>query len=146
MEPGTFVLVRNFTDRQWCVNIFSHMRGDTYVCTNLNQYEHCIPLKGNEHMAGATADVADDYITQQQKWFKEHDCNIGSVVLLKCEAASYDKGWRAAWNGSMSDNIGRFGIVRSVHPLHGLKINFTKDDMHTEPYYYPYFVLQVIKS
>ena len=53
LRPGMLVLVRDEEEDEWCVDIFSHFKKDSepYRCTS-GMWPHCIPLEGNEHMAG----------------------------------------------------------------------------------------------
>ena len=54
LKPGMAVLGKN-GDRIWFVSMFSHFAvdgGKDYYCTNGMPFECCIPLEGNEHMAG----------------------------------------------------------------------------------------------
>lgn len=54
LKPGMAVLGKN-GDGPWCVSMFSHLgifgRKD-YYGSNGVPLEYCIPLEGNEHMAG----------------------------------------------------------------------------------------------
>lgn len=54
LKPGMAVLGKN-GDGFWFVSMFSHFAvncGKDYYCTNGMPFECCIPLEGNEHMAG----------------------------------------------------------------------------------------------
>lgn len=58
LKPGMLVLVRDEEVDEWCVDIFSHFKKDSdpYRCTS-GMWPHCIPLEGNEHMAGTTLPI-----------------------------------------------------------------------------------------
>lgn len=59
LKPGMLVLAKNGSGI-WFVSLFSHLVADSeklYRCTNGMPFEHCIPLEGNEHMAGTTLPI-----------------------------------------------------------------------------------------
>ena len=59
LKPGMLVLVRDEEEDEWCVDIFSHFKKDSepYRCTS-GMWPHCIPLEGNEHMAGTMLPIS----------------------------------------------------------------------------------------
>lgn len=61
LKPGMLVLAKNGSGI-WFVSLFSHLVSDSeklYSCTNGMLFEHCIPLEGNEYMAGTTFPVTN---------------------------------------------------------------------------------------
>ena len=65
-EPYQKVLVRSSLTNNWRCTFFSHMTGDTAVCSGDNWY-YCIPYKLNEHLRGTTNDCDDFY-----KWWENN--------------------------------------------------------------------------
>lgn len=65
-EPFQKVLVRSSLTNNWRCTFFSHMTGDTAVCSGDNWY-YCIPYKLNEHLRGTTNDCDDFY-----KWWENN--------------------------------------------------------------------------
>lgn len=56
-KPFDKVLVRNDTDEEWTINLFSYYdekdKGFPFICIN-DFYRYCIPYEGNEHLVGKT--------------------------------------------------------------------------------------------
>lgn len=65
-EPFQKVLVRSSLTNNWRCTFFSHMTGDTAVCSGDNWY-YCIPYKLNEHLRGTSEDCKDFY-----KWWENN--------------------------------------------------------------------------
>lgn len=60
LKPGMLVLAKNGSGI-WFVSLFSHLVADgekLYRCTNGMLFEYCIPLEGNEHMAGTMLPIS----------------------------------------------------------------------------------------
>lgn len=58
-KPFDKVLVRNNTDEDWTLSLFSHYsekdKGYSFVCINGFYYNrYCIPYEGNEYLLGTT--------------------------------------------------------------------------------------------
>lgn len=57
-KPFDKVLVRNNTDEEWSLSLFSYYDekdGDfPYICLNRGYYHYCIPYEGNEYLLGKT--------------------------------------------------------------------------------------------
>lgn len=59
LRPGMLVLGRDSISR-WTVDIFSHIERDSpheFVCAGGSVHTKCLPLEGNEHMAGTTLSI-----------------------------------------------------------------------------------------
>ena len=59
LKPGMLVLGRDIISR-WTVDIFSHIESDSpheFVCAGGSVHTMCLPLEGNEHMAGTTLPI-----------------------------------------------------------------------------------------
>lgn len=52
-KPFDKVLVRDFDDKEWVCDLFSHSRDKKYVCVG-SIWNQCIPYSGNEHLVGTT--------------------------------------------------------------------------------------------
>lgn len=56
-KPFDKVLVRNDTDEEWTINLFSYYnekdKAFPFICIN-DFYRYCIPYEGNEHLVGKT--------------------------------------------------------------------------------------------
>lgn len=57
LKPGMMVLVRGSELQNWTVSIFSHIEDGFFVCAGWKCGVDCIPLEGNEHMAGTTLPI-----------------------------------------------------------------------------------------
>lgn len=58
LKPGMLVLVREARSDDWTVAVFSHFVDAPFqFITATDCYKECIPLKGNEHMAGTTLPI-----------------------------------------------------------------------------------------
>lgn len=57
-KPFDKVLVRNDTDEEWTINLFSHYdekdKAFPFICIN-DFYRYCIPYEGNEYLVGKIA-------------------------------------------------------------------------------------------
>ena len=59
LKPGMLVLVRDTGNCNWTVALFSHCKFDNYpYITDKSCFELCIPLEGNEHMAGTMLPIS----------------------------------------------------------------------------------------
>lgn len=52
-KPFDKVLVRDFDDKEWVCDLFSHSRDKKYVCVG-SIWNQCIPYSCNEHLVGTT--------------------------------------------------------------------------------------------
>lgn len=52
-EPFQKVLVRDDESKQWTAAMYSHKRGEKYVCSGL-PWKYCIPYEGHEKFIGTT--------------------------------------------------------------------------------------------
>ena len=66
LEPFQKVLVRSTPTSNWRCTFFSHMTGNTAVCSGDN-WHYCIPYKLNEHLRGTSEDCKDFY-----KWWENN--------------------------------------------------------------------------
>lgn len=66
LEPFQKVLVRSTPTGNWRCTFFSHMTGNTAVCSGDN-WPYCIPYKLNEHLRGTSEDCKDFY-----KWWENN--------------------------------------------------------------------------
>lgn len=58
LKPGMLVLVRDLGNCNWTVGLFSHcIFGQYPYITDKSCFDLCIPLEGNEHMAGTTLPI-----------------------------------------------------------------------------------------
>lgn len=60
LKPFDRVLVRDFDDRVWVAELYSHRDDNlTYIHRTIGDggYHQCIPYEGNEHLLGTTEDV-----------------------------------------------------------------------------------------
>lgn len=64
LEGFQKVLVRSSLTNNWRCTFFSHMTGDTAVCSGDN-WPYCIPYENNEYLAGKSNDCDDFY-----KWWE----------------------------------------------------------------------------
>ena len=57
-KPGMLVLVRDHVNFNWRVSVFSHCLPENgcYLCA-YDSWIMCIPLEGNEHMAGTSLPI-----------------------------------------------------------------------------------------
>ena len=61
LKPGMLVLVRDTGNCNWNVGLFSYCQFDKYpYLTDKSCFELCIPLEGNEHMAGTTLPIPQE--------------------------------------------------------------------------------------
>lgn len=65
-EPYQKVLVRSSLTNNWRCTLFSHMTGNTAICSGDNWF-YCIPYRGNEHLRGTSEDCIDFY-----KWWENN--------------------------------------------------------------------------
>ena len=65
-EPYQKVLVRATNTSNWRCTFFSHMNGDTVICSGDN-WRYCIPYKLNEHLRGTSNDCDEFY-----KWWENN--------------------------------------------------------------------------
>ena len=58
LKPGMLVLVRDAHSDDWLVSVFSHFVDAPFqFITATDCYKECLPLEGNEHMAGTTLPI-----------------------------------------------------------------------------------------
>ena len=58
LKPGMLVLVRDTRNCNWTIGLFSHFQFGTYpYITDKSCFELCLPLEGNEHMAGTSIPI-----------------------------------------------------------------------------------------
>ena len=59
-KPFDKVLVRNDTDEEWTINLFSYYdekdKAFPFICIN-DFYRYCIPYEGNEYLVGKTVNI-----------------------------------------------------------------------------------------
>ena len=58
-KPFDKVLVRDYDDREWCADFYSHFRDGRYNCVSCG-WNQCIPYEGNEHLVGTTDKPTED--------------------------------------------------------------------------------------
>lgn len=83
LKPGMLVLVRDSIS-SWTVDIFSHIERDSpheFVCAGGSVHTRCIPLEGNEHMAGTTLPIP----------IKEKPFEWDEKVLVWCDGEDEKK-------------------------------------------------------
>lgn len=59
LRPGMLVLARYYDDEKWWVNVLSHCDRLDYCCIDGRGYPLCLPLAGNESLAGTDAPIPE---------------------------------------------------------------------------------------
>lgn len=114
LRPGMLVLVRDAVNSNWTVGLFSHCQFDIYpYITDKSCFELCLPLEGNEHMAGTKLPIPR----------KEKPFEWGEKVLVWNEGCT-DK-YLAIFNRTYGEGDSlRYGAFVKGNSIHDGKEGF----------------------
>lgn len=83
------------------------------------------------------------YRDRQNRWLRENDIHVDSLIRVTAKASSGQDGWKDSWIRDMDQFIGKSGKISRVRGSNGLILKFK--DFDNVSYAFPYFVLKPLE-